>query len=84
LQIAEPQRYRKAARRDLSDRIEIGEHLCQIKVTGKILLDGFSAKRSEKWKVFDVHDWTFEQIFLRLFARMGSISMVGGVNASPY
>ncbi|MGO7675487.1 3-deoxy-manno-octulosonate cytidylyltransferase, partial [Rhizobium ruizarguesonis] len=24
------------------------------------------------------------QIFLRLFARMGSISMVGGVNASPY
>ncbi|MBY5346245.1 3-deoxy-manno-octulosonate cytidylyltransferase [Rhizobium leguminosarum] len=50
----------------------------------KILLAGFSAKRSEKWKVFDVHDWTFEQIFLRLFARMGSISMVGGVNASPY
>ena len=31
-----------------------------------------------------MHDWTFEQIFLRLFARMGSISMMGGVDASPY
>jgi hypothetical protein len=58
--------------------------LGDLQLPGKILLAGFSAKRSEKWKVFDVHDWTFEQIFLRLFARMGSISMVGGVNASPY
>ena len=58
--------------------------LADLKLPGQILLAGFSAKRSEKWKVFDVHDWTFEQIFLRLFARMGSISMMGGVDASPY
>jgi hypothetical protein len=58
--------------------------LADLRLPGKILLAGFSAKRSEKWKVFDVHDWTFEQIFLRLFARMGSITMLGGVDASPY
>ncbi|MGO8188535.1 3-deoxy-manno-octulosonate cytidylyltransferase [Rhizobium leguminosarum] len=58
--------------------------LAELQLPGKILLAGFSAKRSEKWKVFDVHDWTFEQIFLRLFARMGTISMMGGVDASPY
>ncbi|EJC80467.1 hypothetical protein Rleg4DRAFT_2097 [Rhizobium leguminosarum bv. trifolii WSM2297] len=58
--------------------------LADLQLPAKILLSGFSAKRSEKWKVFDVHDWTFEQIFLRLFARMGSISMMGGVDASPY
>ncbi|MBB3914069.1 3-deoxy-manno-octulosonate cytidylyltransferase [Rhizobium fabae] len=58
--------------------------LADLQLPGKIVLAGFSAKRSEKWKVFDVHDWTFEQIFLRLFARMGTISMMGGVDASPY
>lgn len=58
--------------------------LADLQLPGKVLLAGFSAKRSEKWKVFDVHDWTFEQIFLRLFARMGAISMMGGVDASPY
>ncbi|RWX09811.1 3-deoxy-manno-octulosonate cytidylyltransferase [Rhizobium hidalgonense] len=58
--------------------------LADLQLPAKILLSGFSAKRSEKWKVFDVHDWTFEQIFLRLFARMGSISMMGGVDASLY
>ncbi|MBX4999960.1 3-deoxy-manno-octulosonate cytidylyltransferase [Rhizobium lentis] len=58
--------------------------LAELQLPGKILLAGFSAKRSEKWKVFDVHDWTYEQIFLRLFSRMGAISMMGGVDASPY
>lgn len=58
--------------------------LADLQLPGKVMLAGFSAKRSEKWKVFDVHDWTFEQIFLRLFARMGSITMLGGVDASPY
>lgn len=58
--------------------------LADLQLPGKILLAGFSAKRSEKWKVFEVHDWTFEQIFLRLFARMGAITMLGGVDSSPY
>ncbi|MBX5143650.1 3-deoxy-manno-octulosonate cytidylyltransferase [Rhizobium lentis] len=58
--------------------------LAELQLPGKILLAGFSAKRSEKWKVFDVHDWTYEQVFLRLFSRMGAISMMGGVDASPY
>ncbi len=51
---------------------------------GKVVLAGFSAKRSEKWRVVAVHDWTFEQVFLRLFARVGKLSMHGGVAKNSY
>ncbi|PDT50445.1 hypothetical protein [Sinorhizobium fredii] len=50
----------------------------------KIILAGFSAKRSEKWRVVAVHDWTFEQVFLRLFARVGKLSMDGGLQTNCY
>ncbi|MBM3094312.1 3-deoxy-manno-octulosonate cytidylyltransferase [Ensifer sp. T173] len=50
----------------------------------KTILAGFSAKRSEKWRVVAVHDWTFEQVFLRLFARVGKLSMRGGVSTNSY
>ncbi|MDT1062029.1 hypothetical protein RM190_09190 [Paracoccus sp. CPCC 101403] len=58
--------------------------LRQIDVTPKIHLAGFSSKRSEKWKVFDVHDWTFEQVVLRLLFRHGEVDLVGGHQANPY
>jgi hypothetical protein len=38
------------------------------------VLAGFSGKRSARWKVFDVHDWTFERIYFRLLARRGVIT----------
>ncbi len=42
-----------------------------------VALAGFTAKRSAKWKVFDVHDWTFEQVCLRVWARHNEIKMLG-------
>lgn len=50
---------------------------------GKVVLAGFSAKRSDKWKVFDVHDWNFEQIYLAVRARRGDITMLGRYEATP-
>ncbi|NDW06406.1 3-deoxy-manno-octulosonate cytidylyltransferase [Jiella pacifica] len=49
----------------------------------KIVLAGFSAERSERWKLFHDHDWTFEQIVLRLMARSGRIEMIGGRTPAP-
>jgi hypothetical protein len=54
------------------------------KLPGTIVLAGFSARRSQQWKVVSVHDWSFEQVFLRLFARMGKISVHGGVANNAY
>lgn len=50
----------------------------------EIVLAGFSAKRSDKWRVVNVHDWTFEQVFLRLFARVGKLTMHGSRPANSY
>lgn len=36
---------------------------------GRLYLAGFTATRSEAWKVFHVHDWTFEQVVQRLLVR---------------
>ena len=44
----------------------------------RIVLAGFSAERSQRWKLFHDHDWTFEQVVLRLMARSGRIEMIGG------
>ncbi|MCV9966698.1 3-deoxy-manno-octulosonate cytidylyltransferase [Pararhizobium sp. BT-229] len=54
------------------------------KLPARIVLAGFSAKRSEKWRVVSVHDWTFEQVFLRLFARVGKLSMHDGIARNSY
>lgn len=56
--------------------------LMDIGLSARVVLAGFSAKRSEKWKVFDVHDWSFEQIYLRIRAGRGDITMHGQTNAS--
>lgn len=62
----------------------IGLWLVDLKIPAKIILAGFSAKRSEKWRVVSVHDWTFEQVFLRLFARVGKLSLHGGITKNSY
>ncbi|RAX41416.1 3-deoxy-manno-octulosonate cytidylyltransferase [Rhizobium tropici] len=58
--------------------------LSDLKLPGAIVLAGFSARRSQKWRVVAVHDWNFEQTFLRLFARLGKITIHGGVALNPY
>ncbi|MBO9198084.1 3-deoxy-manno-octulosonate cytidylyltransferase [Rhizobium sp. 16-449-1b] len=50
----------------------------------RITLAGFSSKRSERYKVLDVHDWTFEQVLLRLMFRKGKINIVGREASNPY
>ncbi|RKD35578.1 hypothetical protein BJ928_1396 [Rhizobium sp. WW_1] len=58
--------------------------LSDLKLPGAIILAGFSARRSQKWRVVSAHDWSFEQTFLRLFARLGKITIHGGVALNPY
>ncbi|HVK91747.1 MAG TPA: 3-deoxy-manno-octulosonate cytidylyltransferase [Mycoplana sp.] len=58
--------------------------LSELRIPSLIVLAGFSARRSEKWRVVSVHDWSFEQVFLRLFARCGKIAVHGGVGANAY
>jgi hypothetical protein len=58
--------------------------LSDLELPGSIVLAGFSARRSEKWRVVSVHDWTFEQVFLRLFAQLGKISIYGGIARNAY
>ncbi|MGE7368818.1 3-deoxy-manno-octulosonate cytidylyltransferase [Neorhizobium sp. NPDC001467] len=50
----------------------------------KIVLAGFTGQRSDKWRVVSAHDWTFEQIFLRLMVKQGKIAMHGGMAHSGY
>lgn len=58
--------------------------LSEMRLPATIVLAGFSARRNAKWRVVSVHDWSFEQTFLRLFARLGKISIHGGVSANAY
>ncbi|KAA0684352.1 3-deoxy-manno-octulosonate cytidylyltransferase [Neorhizobium sp. P12A] len=58
--------------------------LSGLKLQSPIFLAGFSARRTEKWRVVSVHDWSFEQTFLRLFARLGKIHIHGGVSSNAY
>ncbi|HEY9055838.1 MAG TPA: 3-deoxy-manno-octulosonate cytidylyltransferase [Aurantimonas sp.] len=43
-----------------------------------IVLAGFTAQRSARWKLFHDHEWTFEQIVNRLLVRSGRLEMDGG------
>ncbi|MDM9645453.1 3-deoxy-manno-octulosonate cytidylyltransferase [Rhizobium sp. S163] len=58
--------------------------LTTIDLGARITLAGFSSKRSERYKVLDVHDWTFEQVLLRLMFRKGKINIVGRDATNPY
>ncbi len=39
----------------------------------RVVLAGFSAQRSEQWKLLDVHAWTFEQVILDLLVSAGRL-----------
>lgn len=58
--------------------------LAEQRLPGAIVLAGFTARRTEKWKVVSVHDWSFEQTFLRLLARFGKITIEGSVAGNAY
>lgn len=58
--------------------------LRELRLPSEIVLAGFSAKRTDKWRVVSAHDWSFEQTFLRVFARLGKVSIQGGVSKNPY
>lgn len=58
--------------------------LCELDIGRPITLTGFSARRSEQWKLFHEHDWTFEQILIRLFVRLGKLGATDTAEASPY
>ena len=58
--------------------------LSEFRLAATIVLAGFSARRSEKWRIVSAHDWSFEQVFLRLLARFGKIAVHGGVGANAY
>ncbi|MCK5932704.1 MAG: 3-deoxy-manno-octulosonate cytidylyltransferase [Fulvimarina manganoxydans] len=48
----------------------------------RVVLEGFSAVRSVRWKLFDDHDWTFEQTVIRLLGRTGRL-VVPGLSDRP-
>jgi hypothetical protein len=58
--------------------------LCELDLGEKVLLAGFSAKRSERWKIFDVHDWTFEQVVQRLLVRSGRLTIANAATPQSY
>ncbi|WP_347266805.1 hypothetical protein [Paracoccus sp. (in: a-proteobacteria)] len=58
--------------------------LTRLGLGSKVVLAGFSSRRSERWKVFDIHDWTFEQVVLRLLARKGEIEILGAGDENRY
>lgn len=58
--------------------------LTNLQLGVKITLAGFSSKRSERYQVLDVHDWTFEQVLLRLLYRNGKIDIIGRERTNPY
>ncbi|MDQ0563728.1 hypothetical protein QO004_005544 [Rhizobium mesoamericanum] len=58
--------------------------LANLQLPATITLAGFSSKRSERYQVFDVHDWTFEQVVLRLMYRRGKIDIIGRERTNPY
>ncbi|WP_062018381.1 hypothetical protein [Aureimonas sp. AU4] len=53
--------------------------LADLRLDARIQLAGFTARRSLRWKLFADHDWTFEQIVLRLLLRAGRVEALGPV-----
>jgi hypothetical protein len=54
--------------------------LCELVPDRKIVLAGFSGKRSDRLQIFHIHDWTFEQTVQRLLVRSGRLTIA---NAEP-
>jgi hypothetical protein len=49
-----------------------------------VVLAGFTARRSARWKLFHDHEWTFERIVNRLLVRSGRLTMDGGEHAGAW
>ena len=49
--------------------------LSELGLGKKIILAGFSARRSENLKLSHIHDWTFEQVVQRLLVRSGRLTI---------
>jgi hypothetical protein len=58
--------------------------LSELGLGKKIILAGFSAKRSENLKLGRIHDWTFEQVVQRLLVGSGRLSISNRVTPYPY
>jgi hypothetical protein len=61
------------ARHTASSGFALAVWLCKHVPTAKIRLTGFSALRGPRWKLFHIHDWTFEQTTLLLLKTTGRI-----------
>ena len=58
--------------------------LCELDLGREIVLAGFSGRRSDRWKMFNVHDWTFEQVVQRLLARSGRLMIASTATPHAY
>jgi hypothetical protein len=58
--------------------------LCELLPGARVVLNGFSAKRSDSWKLFHIHDWTFEQSVLQLLEMKGKLVFAGRAGGNPY
>lgn len=58
--------------------------LAELRLGRTVMITGFSARRSASWKLFHQHDWTFEQVVLRLLIRSGTIVSAEGAEFNAY
>ena len=58
--------------------------LCELNLGREIVLAGFSGKRSDRWKMFNVHDWTFEQVVQRLLSRSDRLRIAPAATPHAY
>ncbi|MET0597452.1 MAG: 3-deoxy-manno-octulosonate cytidylyltransferase [Mesorhizobium sp.] len=58
--------------------------LCELGLSARIVLAGFTARRSDRWKVFHIHDWTYEQVIQRVLARSGRLALWDSAIVSNY
>jgi hypothetical protein len=58
--------------------------LCELNPDRKIVLAGFSGKRSDRLQIFHIHDWTYEQTVQRLLARAGRLTIANATLPPSY
>jgi hypothetical protein len=58
--------------------------LCELELGQQIVLAGFSGRRSYRLKMFDGHDWTFEQIVQRLLVRSSRLVIASAATPHAY
>ncbi|MCO6177959.1 3-deoxy-manno-octulosonate cytidylyltransferase [Ciceribacter sp. RN22] len=58
--------------------------LAELRMGRPVMITGFSARRSARWKLFHQHDWTLEQVILRLLIRGGLVVSSEKTDINPY